>query len=63
MRLGRIALAEAEGALVVHTLRLGESGVIKKGHRLTAADLDRLSRDGNIVPVGAHFYHRRDDAE
>ena len=55
MRLGRIALAEAEGALVVHTLRLGESGVIKKGHRLTAADLDRLRDAGHASVLAAQL--------
>lgn len=55
MRLGRIALAEAEGALVVHTLRLGENGVIKKGHRLTAADLVRLRDAGHATVLAAQL--------
>lgn len=43
MKFGRIPLAEAEGAILAHTLREG-GVVLKKGRRLDAADLALLAR-------------------
>ena len=53
MKFGRIPLAEALGAVVGHTLRLGAAGVLKKGRRLTAEDLVALAAAGHAEVVAA----------
>ena len=66
MKFGLLALGDAEGAILAHTLRL-ESGFFKKGRVLTATDLAALGKadvnhvvaaklDANDVPenVAAH---------
>lgn len=55
MKLGRIPVAEAAGALVVHTLRLGEGVVFKKGRVLSAEDLDRLRTAGHDSVIAARL--------
>lgn len=55
MKLGRIALTEAAGALVVHTLRLGEGVVFKKGRVLSAEDLERLFAAGHDSVIAARL--------
>ncbi|MEM6623716.1 MAG: molybdopterin-binding/glycosyltransferase family 2 protein [Pseudomonadota bacterium] len=45
MRFGPVRLAEAEGAILAHSLRLPD-GTLKKGRVLGAADLSRLSAAG-----------------
>ncbi len=45
MRFGEIPVAEAEGAILAHRLVLAD-GVLRKGTRLRAADLDRLRACG-----------------
>lgn len=49
MKFGPVPLSAAEGCLLAHSLRLGE-GVLKKGHRLGAADISAL-RAAGIDPV------------
>lgn len=55
MKLGRIPLTEAAGALVVHTLRLGEGVVFKKGRVLSAEDLERLRAAGHQSVIAARL--------
>lgn len=55
MRFGRTPLDEALGAVVAHTLRLGDAGVIKKGRRLTARDLGALRAAGHTEVVAARL--------
>ena len=45
MKFGSVATRNAEGAILAHTIRL-EDGALKKGQRLSAADVDRLSTAG-----------------
>ena len=45
MRFGPVPVAEAEGAVLAHSLRIGR-GRLRKGHRLTAADLPALGAAG-----------------
>lgn len=45
MKFGTVPLAEADGAIAAHSLRL-KSGVIKKGTRLTADVIQRLAAEG-----------------
>ncbi|ADZ72629.1 NTP transferase domain-containing protein [Polymorphum gilvum] len=45
MEFGPVAVGEAEGALLAHSAKV-EDGTLKKGRRLTAADLDRLAAAG-----------------
>lgn len=45
MKFGPLATQDAEGAILAHTIRL-EAGALKKGHRLSADDLLRLSDAG-----------------
>lgn len=51
MKFGELSLAEAEGAILAHSLRL-EDGALKKGRVLTQDDLERLKR-ANIQKVMA----------
>lgn len=55
MKLGRIPVAEAAGALVVHTLRLGEGVVFKKGRLLSPEDLERLRAAGYDSVIAARL--------
>ncbi|MFG1185801.1 NTP transferase domain-containing protein [Xanthobacter aminoxidans] len=54
MRFGPLPLAEAEGAVAAHSVRL-EGGTIKKGTRLTAADIARLAAAGIAEVVAARM--------
>ena len=54
MKFGPVPLAEAEGAIAAHSLRL-QSGVIRKGTRLTADHLARLAADGVKEVVAARL--------
>ncbi|MEH0074030.1 molybdopterin-binding/glycosyltransferase family 2 protein [Pannonibacter sp. Pt2] len=45
MQFGSVPLAQAEGALLVHATRTA-NGLLKKGHRLTAADIEALAAAG-----------------
>lgn len=45
MKFGLLPLAEAEGAVLAHTLRAGRA-VLKKGHRLSSGDLSMLGSAG-----------------
>lgn len=45
MRFGAVPLEQAEGAILAHRLKLPD-GVIRKGHRLSRADLERARRAG-----------------
>lgn len=51
MKFGELSLAEAEGAILAHSLRL-EDGALKKGRVLTRHDLERLEK-ANIQRVMA----------
>ncbi len=52
MRFGEIPVAEAEGAILAHRLVLAD-GVLRKGTRLAAADLERLRACGVTRIVAA----------
>ena len=52
MKFGSVATRNAEGAILAHTIRL-EDGALKKGQRLSAADVDRLSTAGIDAIVAA----------
>lgn len=54
MRFGPLPLAEAEGAIAAHSVRL-PGGTIKKGTRLTAADIARLAAAGLAEVVAARM--------
>jgi len=54
MIFGELPLEEAEGAILVHSLRAGKS-VLKKGRRLTAADVAALSAAGHRTIVAARL--------
>jgi molybdenum cofactor cytidylyltransferase len=45
MRFGPVPLAEAEGAIAAHSLRT-QGGVVRKGTRLTAEQIAKLSKEG-----------------
>lgn len=53
MRFGPLALAEAEGAILAHTLRLPNGRVLKKGRVLSAGDLAALAGAGRADVVAA----------
>ena len=46
MKFGAVPVAEAEGAILAHTIRL-PGGVLKKGHRLDRAETDALAAAGH----------------
>jgi molybdenum cofactor cytidylyltransferase len=46
MKYGPIPVAEAEGAILAHSFRPPQGRPIKKGTRLTAADIDRIAEAG-----------------
>ena len=53
MKFGPVPLAEAEGTILAHSLRLAD-GALKKGTRLSAADCARLEAGGiGLVTVAA----------
>jgi molybdenum cofactor cytidylyltransferase len=54
MIFGELPLAEAEGAILVHSLRAGKL-VLKKGRRLTAADVAALRDAGHRNVVAARL--------
>lgn len=54
MRFGPLPLAEAEGAIAAHSVRL-PGGTIKKGTRLTTAEIDRLAAAGLSEVVAARM--------
>lgn len=54
MRFGPLPLAEAEGAIAAHSVRL-PGGTIKKGTRLTEADIARLAAAGLSEVVAARM--------
>ena len=56
MRFGRLPLAEAEGAVLAHSLKAGDL-VLRKGHRLTAVDLARARAAGLTNLIAARFDH------
>jgi molybdenum cofactor cytidylyltransferase len=45
MRFGEVSVAEAEGAILAHSLRIGTTA-LKKGRRLSRADLDAIAATG-----------------
>ena len=44
MRFGRVAVADAVGAICAHTLRIGPGIVFKKGRCLSASDVATLQQ-------------------
>lgn len=54
MKFGPIAVDQAEGAILAHTHRLA-SGALKKGRRLSAADLRALLDDGHHSVIVARL--------
>ncbi|MFT3775812.1 MAG: molybdopterin-binding/glycosyltransferase family 2 protein [Minicystis sp.] len=55
MFFGRIPVAEAEGAIVGHTLRLGGGAVLKKGTVLGAREIEALRAAGYAEVIGARL--------
>jgi molybdenum cofactor cytidylyltransferase len=55
VKFGKAPLAGAAGAVLGHTLRLPDGRVLKKGHRLTAPDLEALGRAGHAEVVCARL--------
>ncbi|MBV9967647.1 MAG: 4-diphosphocytidyl-2C-methyl-D-erythritol kinase, partial [Alphaproteobacteria bacterium] len=45
MRFGEVPTAEGEGAILVHSLKLGQTA-FKKGRRLSRADVEAISAAG-----------------
>ncbi|MFP4328468.1 MAG: molybdopterin-binding protein [Paracoccaceae bacterium] len=54
MRFGPVALEDAEGAILAHSVRLAD-GKLKKGVRLDRAALDRLAREGHAEVIAARL--------
>ena len=54
MRFGELPLAEAEGAILAHSVRAGKL-VYKKGRRLDAADVAALRRPGARSVIAARL--------
>lgn len=54
MRFGRLDLDEAEGALIAHSLMIGGRR-LKKGHALTASDIEQLRADGATSVLAAQL--------
>ena len=52
MKFGPIPLSQAEGAIAAHSVRLAK-GAIRKGTRLTAAHIERLSAEGHTAIIAA----------
>jgi molybdenum cofactor cytidylyltransferase len=59
MRFDRIPVADALGAVVGHTLRLGGAEVLRKGTVLAAGDLEALAAAGHVEVMAA----RLDDSD
>lgn len=55
MKFGALALDEALGAIIGHTVRLGPGVVLKKGTALAAADLARLRAAGCAKVIAARL--------
>ncbi len=53
MKFATLALADAEGAILAHTLRLGRGRALKKGRVLSAADVAALGAAGRERVVAA----------
>ena len=54
MKFGNVALEDAEGAILAHSLRL-DDGVLRKGRVLDADDIARLSAAGHATVVAARL--------
>lgn len=54
MKFGRLPLDEAEGAVLAHGLTL-EGRRLKKGYRLTAADIESLTKAGSATVLSAQL--------
>ena len=54
MKFGDVALEDAEGAILAHSLRL-DDGVLRKGRILDAADISRLTDAGHTAIVAARL--------
>jgi molybdenum cofactor cytidylyltransferase len=54
VKFGNLQLAEAEGAVLAHTVHLA-SGVLKKGHILTAVDIAALQAQGALQVMAARL--------
>ncbi|MFP4044481.1 MAG: hypothetical protein ACLFTP_07950 [Rhodosalinus sp.] len=54
MKFGPVPLAEAEGALLAHSVRLA-SGKLKKGQALGRGDLDALAAEGHAEVIVARL--------
>ena len=54
MIFGELPLAEAEGAILVHSLRAGKL-VLKKGRRLSAGDVAALEAAGHRAVIAARM--------
>ena len=55
MQFGPLPLDHALGAIMAHTVRLPNSRAIKKGHVLTATDLEALRSAGQVEVVAARL--------
>ena len=54
MRFGRVSVADAAGAVLAHSMRVG-GRTFRKGRVLSAADVELLRREGCDAVVGARF--------
>ena len=54
MRFGRVNVADATGAVLAHSMRVG-GRTFRKGRVLSAADVELLEREGCDAVVGARF--------
>ncbi len=54
MRFGLIPTATAEGTILAHSMKLA-GGMLRKGRRLTAADIDAITRSGIDTIVAARL--------
>ena len=59
VKFGPLPAAEAEGAILAHTLRLPSGGVLKKGRVLSAADVAALAASGRARGGGGAARGRR----
>ena len=55
MRFGRVAVADAVGAICAHTLRIGPGIVFKKGRCLSASDVATLQQYGHRDVIAAQL--------
>ena len=56
MRFGRVSVADAAGAVLAHSMRVG-GRTFRKGRVLSAEDVELLEREGCDAVVGARFDH------